>query len=139
MSLGRGAGFTARGPRAFTRAGMAASELGPGTVIGGRYRLERLLGQGGMGAVWAALDIEASRRCALKLMKDDASDPEARKRFLREGRAAAAVRHPSVVGILDVLDAEGVPPAPIEATISYWAIREPGAIVIGGACQSSLR
>jgi eukaryotic-like serine/threonine-protein kinase len=90
---------------------MAASEPRPGTVIGGRYRLERLLGQGGMGAVWAAEDLESSRRCALKLMKDDASDPAARKRFVREGRAAAAVRHPSVVDILDVLDAEGAPPA----------------------------
>lgn len=78
---------------------MVAIELACGTVIGGRYRLERLLGEGGMGAVWAVEDTATGGRCALKLMKDPAGDPEARKRFLREGRAASAVRHPNVVGI----------------------------------------
>jgi serine/threonine-protein kinase len=90
---------------------MAATELAPGVVIGARYRLERLLGEGGMGAVWSAEDTATGQRCALKLMKDPAGDPEAHKRFLREGRAASAVRHPNVVGILDVLEPEGEPPA----------------------------
>ncbi len=82
-----------------------------GVVIGARYRLDRLLGEGGMGAVWAAEDTATGERCALKLMKDPAGDPEARKRFLREGRAASAVHHPNVVRILDVLEPEGEPPA----------------------------
>jgi serine/threonine-protein kinase len=90
---------------------MVAIELASGTVIGARYRLERLLGEGGMGAVWAAEDIATGRCCALKLMKDPAGDPEARTRFLREGRAASAVHHPNVVGILEVLEPEGEPPA----------------------------
>jgi eukaryotic-like serine/threonine-protein kinase len=90
---------------------MVATELVTGAVIGGRYRLERLLGEGGMGVVWAAEDTVTGQRCALKLMKDPAGDPEARKRFLREGRAASAVRHPNVVRILDVLEPEGEPPA----------------------------
>ncbi|HEU4729032.1 MAG TPA: serine/threonine-protein kinase, partial [Kofleriaceae bacterium] len=83
---------------------MAGSELAAGHLIGARYRLERLLGQGGMGVVWAAEDTVARLPVALKLMKDAGDDPEARRRFLREGRAAAAVRHPNVVRILDVLD-----------------------------------
>jgi len=90
---------------------MVAIEVASGTVIGARYRLERLLGEGGMGAVWAAEDTATGRRCALKLMKDPAGDPEARTRFLREGRAASAVRHPNVVGILEVLEPDGAPPA----------------------------
>jgi formylglycine-generating enzyme required for sulfatase activity len=88
---------------------VTAVELAPGTVIGGRYRLERLLGEGGMGAVWAAQD-DARRRCAVKLMKD-AGDPKACQRFLREGRAASAVRHPNVVNIYEVLAPDGEPPA----------------------------
>ncbi len=64
-----------------------------------------------MGAVWAAEETGTGRRCALKLMKDAAGHPEARRRFLHEGRAASAVRHPNVVGILDVLEPEGSPPA----------------------------
>ncbi len=90
---------------------MVATESAPGTVIGARYRLERLLGEGGMGAVWGAEDTATGQRCALKLMKDPAGDPEARKRFLREGRAASAVSHPNVVRILDVIEPEGEPPA----------------------------
>jgi serine/threonine-protein kinase len=88
-----------------------AIELAMGAVIGVRYRLDRLLGEGGMGTVWAAEDTVTGQRCALKLMKDLAGDPEARARFLREGRAASAVRHPNVVRILDVLEPEGEPPA----------------------------
>src|SRR5689334_9894359 len=82
---------------------MAAIELAAGALIGARYRLERRLGEGGMGVVWAAEDTVAGGRVALKIMK--ATDvPDARRRFLREGRAAAAVRHPGVVRILDVLE-----------------------------------
>jgi hypothetical protein len=84
-------------------------DLEVGTVIGTRYRLERLLGEGGMGVVWAAEDLATGRYCALKLMKDAAGDPAARQRFLREGRVASAVRHPNVVGILDMIEPEGEP------------------------------
>jgi eukaryotic-like serine/threonine-protein kinase len=98
-------------------------ELASGTMIGGRYRLERLLGEGGMGAVWAARDTATGRRCALKLMKDAAADLEARKRFLREGRAASAVRHPNVVEILDVIEPEGEPPAIVMELLEGESLR----------------
>jgi hypothetical protein len=100
-----------------------AIELGPGVVIGARYRLVRLLGEGGMGVVWAAEDIETGLRCALKLMKDDRGDPGAHERFLREGRAMAAVRHPNVVCIVEVIEPEGEPPALIMELLEGESLR----------------
>src|SRR5262245_32356218 len=56
----------------------------------GPYRIVKLLGQGGMGAVYAAVDTRLNRRLALKVMHPRfAADPEARERFLREARATA--------------------------------------------------
>ncbi|MCA9691806.1 MAG: serine/threonine protein kinase, partial [Myxococcales bacterium] len=73
-----------------------------------RYRLEALVGQGGMGRVYRAYDARLRRRVALKVLQttevDDAIDPE---RVLREARAAAALDHPGVVAIFDVGAAEG--------------------------------
>jgi len=89
---------------------MAAIELAAGALIGARYRLERRLGEGGMGVVWAAEDTVAGGRVAIKIMKAT-EVPDARRRFLREGRAAAAVRHPGVVRILDVLEIDDGTPA----------------------------
>jgi len=86
-------------------------DLIPGTLVGARYQLERRLGEGGMGVVWAAEDTVTHQQCAVKLMKDSAGDPDARRRFLREGRAASAVHHPSVVNILDVLEPDDGNPA----------------------------
>jgi|GEM_PF-551248 len=82
-----------------------------GTVIGRRYRLERELGSGGMGSVWAARDLDGGVDRAVKLMKDQPDDVQGRRRFLREGRAASAVRHPNVVEIVEVIDGDGEPPA----------------------------
>ncbi|MGH7295096.1 MAG: serine/threonine-protein kinase, partial [Polyangiaceae bacterium] len=82
--------------------------LREGTVTGGRYRLEELLGEGGFAVVWAATHVVTRRRVALKFLKDQyAADPRVRQRFLREARAASAVRHPSVIGIQDVFEEEG--------------------------------
>jgi eukaryotic-like serine/threonine-protein kinase len=82
----------------------------PGMVIGGRYRLDRLLGSGGMGVVWAAVHLVTRRHVALKFVRvlDDAR-PELRRRLLREGRAASAIDHPHVVRIHDVFEVDGVP------------------------------
>ncbi|WP_437624610.1 serine/threonine-protein kinase [Sorangium sp. So ce1151] len=73
-----------------------------GAVIAGRYRMERLLGEGGMGLVWAAKHTLTRRPVALKLLK--ATSTEARRRFLREARIASAVRHENVVEVYDVLE-----------------------------------
>jgi serine/threonine protein kinase len=94
---------------------MVASPIDPtaatlaGTVVGG-CRLESLLGVGGMGAVWRAHHLALDVPVALKLMlpiKD--VDPNAGERLLREARAAARLRHPNIVGVLNVGEEAGLP------------------------------
>jgi serine/threonine protein kinase len=76
----------------------------------GRYRVQRKLGQGGMGAVYLALDDERGRRAALKVMLPKyAAVPAAKERFLREARTCATVASEHVVTVLDVGEADGVP------------------------------
>jgi serine/threonine protein kinase len=75
----------------------------PGTrVIADKYRLERLLGRGGMGAVYAATHIDLDRLVAIKLLLSDfTSDADALERFRREARAAARLNHPNVADTFD--------------------------------------
>ena len=80
--------------------------LGAGTLIAGRFRLERSLGEGGMGVVWKAVHAVTRKPVALKFLKRGADDARAVQRFLREARAACAVRHPSVVEVHDVIELE---------------------------------
>jgi serine/threonine-protein kinase len=82
-----------------------ALELQSGGLVGQRYRLVRLLGEGGMGSVWAATHVVTRKSVALKFLKGpDASRSDVRRRFLREARAATAVRHPNVVEIHDIFE-----------------------------------
>jgi serine/threonine-protein kinase len=72
-------------------------------MLAGKYRLDRILGIGGMGAVFAAENTWLSRQVAVKLMHPDVSaDPALVERFLREARAAARISHPNVVDVLDL-------------------------------------
>ena len=66
-----------------------------GDIIAERYELEQLLGEGSMGAVWAARHRLTLKRVALKFLKD-VDDPALVQRFVREAQAASAVRHPNV-------------------------------------------
>ena len=73
----------------------------PGTEIGG-YRIESLLGRGGMGVVYRAHDLALDRPVALKLLAPElADDVRFRERFLRESRLAASLDHPAIVPIFD--------------------------------------
>ncbi|MBX7083353.1 MAG: protein kinase [Nannocystaceae bacterium] len=67
----------------------------------GRYTLQRRLGEGGMGVVFAGFDGELRRRVALKLIRGD-RDPTARARLLREARAMAQLADPHVVAVYEV-------------------------------------
>ena len=80
-------------------------------MVGRRYRLERELAtQGGMGVVWTAIHLVTKRRVAIKLLRAGGSeDAASRARLLREARASCAVDHPSVLPVLDVIDADGAP------------------------------
>src|SRR5215467_8259237 len=83
-----------------------------GTAFG-RYVIEDLLGEGGMGQVYRAEDTQLDRRVALKvLLVRGAEAPhweEAKARMLREARAAAALEHPNAVAIYDLGDVDGTP------------------------------
>src|SRR5436309_2348611 len=85
-------------------------KLEAGEIVGGHYRLERGIGEGGMGLVWSAIDVRSETRVALKLLKEDArADAQTVRRFLREAKASMAVKHPNVVKIHEVVDREGAP------------------------------
>lgn len=74
----------------------------------GPYRVVRQLGAGGMGVVWLAEDTRLNRKVALKTVKgSDAETTEGRQRLMREARAAAALNHPHIATVHDVLDVEG--------------------------------
>ena len=73
----------------------------------GGYRILSLLGRGGMGAVYEAEQIANGRRVALKVLGTSLDTPEMHARFVREGRLAAAVRHPNVVAVFAAEQIEG--------------------------------
>jgi eukaryotic-like serine/threonine-protein kinase len=74
------------------------------------YRIVRVVGRGAMGVVYEAIDVDLGRRVALKtLAPQRARNPEARQRFIREARTAAAVQHENVVAIFAVSECDGTP------------------------------
>ncbi|WP_437729139.1 protein kinase domain-containing protein [Sorangium sp. So ce861] len=78
------------------------SSLAEGSVIAGRYRLERMLARGGMGAIWVARHVQLDAAVAIKLMAPEyAASTTARARFEREARAAAQLKIPNVVHVHD--------------------------------------
>jgi eukaryotic-like serine/threonine-protein kinase len=84
--------------------------IAEGTRLKDRYRLERLLGRGGMASVWLASDEVLDRPVAVKLLSDTiASDPEFLARFRREARVAAGLSHPNLIGIYDYAEGEERP------------------------------
>src|SRR5688572_6902013 len=86
---------------------MASAE--EGRVIAGKYRLERKLGEGGMGSVWLARHVELHSDVAIKVISPDIADEESiLSRFLREARASAALRSPHIIHIYDYGVDEGL-------------------------------
>jgi serine/threonine protein kinase len=84
------------------------SDLPPGTLLGA-YRIERRLGEGGMGVVYLAEHLRLSRMVALKVLGGRlAEDREFRTRFERESRLAASLDHPNIVPVYDAGEAEGL-------------------------------
>lgn len=72
------------------------------------YRIEALLGRGGMGEVYRARDTKLDRPVALKVLRPELTlDPERRQRFLQEARTAASIVHPAIAQIYDVDQADG--------------------------------
>jgi DNA-binding response OmpR family regulator len=85
------------------------AEVGIGTVLGGRYRLESRIGAGNHGAVYRARHMELDRSVAVKVLRTGApGSADALGRFRREGIAACRVSHPHAVAVLDFAAAGGV-------------------------------
>ncbi len=74
---------------------------GSGETIG-KYRLDRVIGAGGMGIVWAAFDPDLERAVAIKLLRAGGAEATLRSRLLREARAMARLKHPNVLTVYEV-------------------------------------
>jgi serine/threonine-protein kinase len=82
---------------------MGGEPTGLGTVVNGRYRLESLLGEGGMGAVYRAVDLRGGGVLAVKIIRANfLANPRVAQRFRREAEAVARVRHPNVVAVFEL-------------------------------------
>jgi serine/threonine protein kinase len=83
---------------------------GPSGRMLGRYRLETLLGRGGMAEVWRAVDTKLGRPVALKVISaDHAADRSFVERFLREAKVVASLEHPNILPVYDAGEDEGRP------------------------------
>ncbi len=90
-------------------AGATGSSLAPGAVLGTRYEIVQLLGQGGMGAVYKAKDLELDRVVALKVIRPElAVHPETLQRFKQELILARQITHRNVIRIFDLSEASGI-------------------------------
>src|SRR5262245_3942320 len=75
----------------------------------GHYRVESKLGEGGMGVVYRAFDTHLDRPVAIKVLRPDAvANPERKRRFVQEAKAASALNHVNIIHIYDISAAEGV-------------------------------
>ena len=82
-----------------------SAPLAAGAVVAG-YRLEQMLGEGGMGVVWSAVEVASGRKVALKLLRERRADAKSHERFLREARAAMTVAHPNIAKVEALLEAD---------------------------------
>src|SRR6202521_3032886 len=80
--------------------------VGLGSQVGS-YRIESVLGAGGMGTVYRALDTKLNRPVAVKLLSDELADAAARRRFQREAQMASSLNHPHILTVHDAGEIEG--------------------------------
>ena len=84
-------------------------ELQPGSVLAGRYTIEKQIGAGGMGAVYSAIDANTNEAVAIKLMLPSLVDnSRAQQRFMDEARISQKLSHPNIVNVFDVQQQEGL-------------------------------
>src|SRR5271169_423197 len=88
---------------------IGATVFHEGDILGGRYEIQKLLGMGGMGAVYKARDMEVERVVGLKVIRPDlAGDPAILARFKQELVLARQVTHKNIIRIYDLNEADGV-------------------------------
>ena len=102
-----------------------AERLEPGLVLASSYRLERVVGEGGMGVVWAARETASGREVALKFLRDGReADSKNRERFIREARAAMTIAHPNVAKVDAVLETDVGTPFIVMELLRGESLRE---------------
>jgi serine/threonine protein kinase len=75
----------------------------------GHYRIESKLGEGGMGLVYKARDNHLDRPVAIKVLRAEAvANPERKRRFVQEAKAASALNHPNIIHVYDIDTVNGV-------------------------------
>jgi serine/threonine-protein kinase len=84
----------------------ARARYGVGDIIAAKYRLEGLLGEGGMGSVWRAVNLQLEAPVAIKVIRGEAERELLTMRLVQEARAAAKLGHPAIVRIFDVGESE---------------------------------
>jgi eukaryotic-like serine/threonine-protein kinase len=82
--------------------------ISTGDILRERYRLDAQIGRGGMGVVYRATDLQLMREVAVKVISENSSE-DARRRLMREARAAAALNHPNIISVYDVGEESGTP------------------------------
>ena len=121
-----------------------SSEVEEGQILAGKFRIERVLGRGGMGVVVAATHLQLDERVALKFLLPDAlSNPEAVERFAREARAAVKIKSEHVARVSDVGTLESGSPYMVMEylqgqDLASW-IRSSGAMAIPAAVEFLLQ
>jgi eukaryotic-like serine/threonine-protein kinase len=106
----RGDGFIEQ-PALEAAARMIAQEK-PESLLGqqvGSYQVQSLLGAGGMGVVYKGRDLRLNRSVAIKVLPaEQVSDPERKRRFVQEAKAASALNHPNIITIYDIGNESGI-------------------------------
>ena len=104
-TISSGAGLAAGSTPTFTPTvivGGSGSGISVGALVDQKYRVDAVIGQGGMGAVFKAWDVRLERPVAIKVVRADLiSDPDSRARFRRESQIVARLQHPSIVTVYD--------------------------------------
>ena len=120
---------------------LVESTLTPGQQFGA-YRIQRLLGKGGMGEVYEAYHAPSSRWVAIKILNQELNSEEDRRRFLREGHLAASISHPHCVYVFGTEEIEGIPTIVMElapeGTINQL-VKRTGPVPLERAIEMSLQ
>lgn len=120
---------------------MVTDENRVGEVLASKYRLEALLGSGGMGHVYRAVNEHVGRAVAIKVLRSEhAQNGQVVERFLREARAANLVRHPNVVDVLDIGKEDGGAPFIVQELLdgedlAHFVERRGGKLPLEEVCD----
>jgi serine/threonine protein kinase len=115
----------------------------PGMLVAEKYRVERVIGEGGMGVVVEATHVQLGQRVAIKFLLPGASkDEQAAARFAREARAAAKINNEHVARVQDVGDVDGVPfivMEHLEGRELRRILEQQGKLPVETACEYALQ